>query len=171
MALLLFAMGVTAILLRAWLRIPLNIPGRQGMLVMMIFMTGRALSEARIGGIWSAAGASLMLIIPGIGPRDPWLPLIFLGMGTAIDLLVYTGKRLHGNPILVYVLAGGMAYALIPLSRMSIAFLTAHPYTEFIKHGYMIPLLTHFIFGATGSLLGTASVVVYRKRRSHHESS
>ena len=166
MALLLFALGATAVILRTWLRIPLNIPGRQGILVMMFFMTGRALSPHRAGGIYAAAGASLMLLFPGIGPKDPWIPLIFMGMGIMTDILISTGMRLKINRYLLFSLTGGMVYMMIPLSRICISMLTGFHYTEFTKYGFLIPVLSHFIFGMVGSMLGSGPVIAYRTKNS-----
>ena len=66
-ALLLFAIGAFAILLRTQLRMPMNIPGRHGIMVMLLIMTGRAASTRNIAGIYSGMGASIMLLFPFIG--------------------------------------------------------------------------------------------------------
>jgi hypothetical protein len=167
--LLLAGLGVTAILLRTHLRFPLGIPGRQGVLIMLFFMAGRSLSTRKIAGLYSALGASAILLIPGMGPKDPWIPLIFLGLGIVLDYSIYLGSRLKMNPWLLAFLAGGLAYTTIPLCRMLIHFSTGFPYKEFVKHGYLLPVLSHFIMGAAGSLLGAAPVISFKKKRSHHE--
>lgn len=168
-ALLLLALGATAVLLRTWLRIPLNIPGRHGILVMMFFMTGRALSPYLAGGIYAAAGASLMLLFPGIGPKDPWIPLIYMGMGIMTDILIATGMRLKINRYLLFSLTGGMVYMMIPLSRIGISMLTGFHYSEFTKHGFLLPVVSHFIFGMVGSMLGSGPVIAFRTKKNSVE--
>ncbi|MFC2115387.1 hypothetical protein ACFLTU_02875 [Bacteroidota bacterium] len=170
MALLLFAMGATAVILRTWLRIPLNIPGRQGILVMMFFMTGRALSPYPAGGIYTAAGASLMLLFPGIGPKDPWIPLIYMGMGIMTDILITRGNQRKINRYLLFSLTGGIVYMMIPLSRICISMLTEFHYSEFTKHGFLLPIISHFIFGMIGSMLGSGPVIAYRKKLNKNET-
>lgn len=164
-ALLLFSVGALAILLRTQLRFPMNLPGRHGMLVMFLIMIGRAASTQKIAGFYSGLGASLMLLFPFIGLKDPWLPLIYVFMGIALDYFVYLSRRNSRlNIYLVYALIGGTVYMLIPLSRFCINLLTGFPYTEFIKHPVFVPFITHFIFGAIGSVLGTALAMDNTKR-------
>jgi hypothetical protein len=135
-------------------------------LIMMFFMAGRSLTGMKIGGLYSALGASAMLLFPGIGPKDPWLPLIFLILGGMLDYSFYLGTRMKVNAWLLAFLAGGIAYTMIPVCRILIQGFTGFPYTEFTKHGYLIPMVSHFIMGAAGSLLGAAPVILHKKKRS-----
>ena len=163
-ALVLFSIGALAILLRTQLRFPMNIPGRHGILVMFLIMIGRAASTQKIAGFYSGLGASIMLLFPFIGLKDPWLPLIYVVMGIALDYFVYLSRsNSRLNIYLVYALIGGTVYMLIPLSRFCIHLLTGFTYTEFVKHPIPVPFITHFIFGAIGSLLGSALVIDNKK--------
>lgn len=167
--LLLAGLGATAILLRTQLRIPMGIPGRQGVLIMLFFMAGRSLTERKIAGFYSALGASSILMIPGIGPKDPWLPLTFIALGAMFDYSFYIGSRAKINPWLLAFLAGGIAYTMIPMCRILIHASTGFPYKEFVKHGYMIPLISHFAMGGVGSLLGATPILGLRRRKNKNE--
>jgi hypothetical protein len=133
--------------------------------VMMILMVGRSLSTRKLASLYAGLGASIMLLFPFIGTKDPWLPLIYLGMGLTMDSLHYLGERRNiRNSYVEFMLVGGLSYMIIPLSRMCIHGLTGFPYSEFVKHGYLLPILSHFLFGAVGSLLGSAPVIAFRRK-------
>jgi len=167
-AILLFIIGAFAIFLRTKLRFPMNMPGRQGVMVMFLFMIGRAASTRNIAGIYSGMGASLMLLFPFIGTKDPWLPLIYLVMGISLDYFIYLSRRIRRfSAYLIYTLIGGAVYMIIPLSRFCINLLTGLTYTEFIKHPIPVPFITHFIFGALGSMLGSALIIQNIKRQGY----
>jgi hypothetical protein len=66
--------------------------------------------------------------------------------------------------IWMLALASGIAYALIPVSRMIISMFTGFMY-ESLLTGLMYPLFTHFSFGFIGGMGGTALVKAFRKKK------
>lgn len=160
--LLLAILGVVAVVLRAKLRIPLQIPGHHGLEVMAILMIGRKASALPVATSISTLAASLMVLFPFMGFSDPFMPVVYILMGVVIDVL-YRFVRLFRENLILFSLLGGIAYMVIPLSRIVVHFTTGYQYPSFARAGYLTPVLTHFLFGAGGALLGGA--IVYAARQ------
>lgn len=118
--LLLSFLGASAIVLRANLRIPLHIPGHHGIEVMALLILGRYLSQISIASSISSLAAALLIFFPFMGFKDPFLPLIYMGMGVTIDSLYSAFK--NKKHIAFFALIGGLAYMAIPVSRIIITF-------------------------------------------------
>ncbi len=84
-------------------------------------------------------------------------------MGITIDVLFYLSGKYKIN-FLVIALIGGIAYTIIPLSRIIIHLTSGYEFMSFIKKGYLLPLASHFIFGFTGGLLAS-SLVSFNKKQ------
>jgi len=152
--LILFGIGIIAILLHARLRTPLNLPGHHGLEFMALLMAGRVASKIKWASSISSVGIGLMLLFPVFGFSDPFMGIVYMFPGIVIDVFYnLTWKsRVH---LLTLTLISGLAYYAIPLSRLAINVFTGYPYPSFIKHGYLIPLLYYFLFGAAGGFVGT----------------
>jgi len=163
--LLLLLAGVIISTLRAHLRIPLNIPGRQGIIVMAILISARMLSEQRFASTLAMIGASAMMVFPFMGFKDPTLPAIYIAIGLSLDFL---WKRLNLNlkSIFIAALFGGLVYMLIPIFRLGLHYFSIYIVTSFIKHGIVIPIIFHFLFGAIGTL-GALGVIKAIKSKKH----
>lgn len=167
--LFLVLLGVIAVVLRAKLRIPMQMPGRHGLEVMALLMIGRKASDLPIATSISTLAASLMVLFPFMGFSDPSMPVIYLLMGVVIDVL-YRFVRLFRENIILFSALGGIAYMVIPLSRIVVHFTTGYIYPSFARTGYLYPVFTHFLFGAGGALLAGAVVyAVKRGRRTKDE--
>ena len=80
------------------------------------------------------------------------MPFTFLLPGIIADLILNkTGKSNY----LFAALAGGLAYASIPLFRQFVMTATGIPFVSLLS-GLLYPLALHFTFGAIGSLAGVA---------------
>jgi hypothetical protein len=161
---LLSLLGAFAIILRAKLRIPLNMPGHHGLEVMAILLIGRSVSKMSIASSISSMAAAMFIIFPFMGFKDPFLPVIYILMGISIDLMfrfIYNEKY----KAITLALIGGIAYMLIPLSRILIHITTAYPYQSLIKGGYVFPVFSHFLFGVLGALLASALIHTTKKIR------
>lgn len=156
-------LGALAVVLRAKLRIPLNMPGHHGLEVMAILLIGRQLSKISIASSISSLVAGLFIFFPVFGFKDPFLPLYYVIMGISIDILYYFLIKTKIN-FLTFSLIGGLAYMLIPLCRLFILFLLEYEYVSFIKHGFVIPLISHFIFGFSGGLAAFGLVNFSKKQ-------
>ena len=101
---------------------------------------------------------------PFLGFNDPFLPVVYLLMGVVIDLL-YRLPRIFRENFLLFTLLGGIAYMIIPLSRIVIHFSGLHYYGSIARGGYLYPVLTHFLFGAAGAMLGAAVLMAVKQIR------
>jgi hypothetical protein len=155
--LLLLFLGISAIVLRSYLRIPLNIPGRHGLEFMAILMIARRSSNLPFASIVTMLGASSLMFFPFIGIKDPFLPIIYVVMGIVVDAL-YLLFRNPANRLAILTLIGGLAYMVIPISRLTIYLFTGILESSFIKWGFVVPVVSHFIFGLAGALLGAGLV-------------
>jgi len=159
----LFLLGATAIVLHSKLRIPLHIPGRHGIEFMLLLLIGRSVSSFRFAVSISSLGVAAMLLVPMLGFRDPFMAVTFILPGIAIDLLYNIFPKIHKN-IWLLALAAGFAYALIPISRLLISLSTGYMYASFLG-GFLYPLATHFVFGFTGGLGGSALVKAFKRKK------
>lgn len=155
--LLLLAIGICAIVVRSYLRIPLGIPGRHGLEFMAILMIGRRISKIPFASVIAMLGATSFMFMPFIGIKDPFLPVIYLIMGIVLDILYFAFKN-PANRLAILSLVGGLAYMVIPISRLGVFLFTGVLDSSFIKSGFVIPLLSHFAFGVAGTLLGAGLI-------------
>ncbi len=162
--LLLLFLGISAIVLRTYLRIPLNIPGRHGLEFMAILMIARRSSNLPFASIITMMGASTFMFFPIIGIKDPFLPIIYVIMGIVVDALFIAFNKPY-NRLAILTLIGGIAYMVIPVGRIIMYLFTGILESSFIKWGFVIPVLSHFIFGLAGALLGAGLVLSLKKLR------
>ena len=162
--LFLFVLGISAIVLRTYLRIPLGIPGRHGLEFMALLMIGRRVSKLPFASVIAMVGATTFMFVPFIGIKDPFLPVIYLLMGVVLDLL-YFAFRNPANRLAILSLIGGLAYMIIPISRLGIYLFTGVLEKSFIKSGFILPILSHFAFGVAGALLGAGLIYSIKRIR------
>ncbi|NVN95129.1 MAG: hypothetical protein HXX18_07600 [Bacteroidetes bacterium] len=160
---LLFLLGAMAIVLHARLRIPLRLPGRHGIEFMMLLLIGRNISKFRFASSFSSLGVASMLVIPMLGFKDPFMSVVFILPGIAIDSFYNVFPKINKN-IWFLALAAGIAYALIPISRLLISLSTGFVY-ESLLGSFFYPLATHFVFGFIGGLGGSALVKAFNKKK------
>jgi len=152
--LFLLFLGAAAVLIRAKLRIPLNLPGHHGLEIMALLLFGRGVSNLKMASTFSSMSAAIFVLIPFMGFKDPFLPLTYMLMGVMIDFLYIRFRTL--KPAIFFIfLVGGIAYMIIPLSRLLIHFVSGYPYMSFVKNGYLLPVITHFAFGGAGAIVAS----------------
>ncbi|PLX06367.1 MAG: hypothetical protein C0596_18030 [Marinilabiliales bacterium] len=163
--LILMGVGALAIILRAKLRIPINIPGHHGVEVMALIIAGRSLSNFKPASTISTLAASILILFPFMGFKDPFLPAIYITMGLTIDFLFVSFEKFRKN-IVFLALLGGVSYMIIPLSRLLINLTTGYPYNSLLKHGIIAKIALHLTFGMFGALLGAGiSMPFIRKKQ------
>jgi len=151
---ILFGVGMVAILLHARLRTPLNIPGHHGLEFMALMMAGRSASKIPWASSISSLGIGFILLFPIFGFKDPFMGINYMYPGFIIDVFYNLTKNFKWQlPVLAII--AGLAYCSIPLSRLIIHTITGYPYSSFIKYGYMIPIFSFFAFGIAGGFVGT----------------
>lgn len=161
--LILFGIGVIAIMLHARLRTPLNIPGHHGLEFMALLMAGRLASNIKMASSISSLGIGFMFLFPVFGFSDPFMGISYMFPGFIIDVL-YNMRRQHKWHLFELALIAGVAYMAIPISRLIIHLLTGYPYSSFIKHGYLIPMIFHFLSGLVGGFVGAGVTSVIMKK-------
>jgi len=162
--LLLLTLGVCAIVVRSYLRIPLGIPGRHGLEFMALIMIGRRVSKLPFASVIAMLGATIFMFVPFIGIKDPFLPIIYLVMGGVLDTL-YFAFRNPSNRLAILALIGGLSYMVIPISRLGVYLFTGVLESSFIKSGFILPVFSHFVSGAAGALLGAGFIYSIKRIR------
>jgi len=149
----LFLLGMIAITLHARLRIPMQIPGKYGLIFMFIIVSGRMVSHYRFASSLSCLGASSLLFFNILGFNDPMMPIVYLLIGIIMDILFGLVEK-STYKFLLIILAGALAWSFIPIIRFSLGTLFSIPYHSMSK-GLIYPIFTHFAAGFAGSLLAT----------------
>jgi len=155
-AFILFLVGMLAMVLHAKLRIPLHLPGKQGLLFMFIIIGTSLLSRVRFSTLLAVTGSAAILLTGIGGFDDPFMPLYYLLLGFVMDMFLFSSPKLIQKPWFIG-LAGGLSFSLIPVGRALISMFTALPYPS-LFNGILYPWFTHFIFGFAGSFLAALAV-------------
>ena len=158
---LLAGIGAAGVFLHAYLRIPLKLPGHNGIIYMALLFSGRLISNKKFASSYSSIGAAFMLLIP-LGFKDPFITVTYLFPGFIVDLL-YNNISFFRKNIFFTALICGLAYMSIPITRMAITLITGFPYGSFIN-GFLFPVFTHFIFGFIGGLIPSGIKMFHKKK-------
>ncbi len=159
--LFLVLLGIAAIALHARLRIPLHLPGRQGLLFLALILFGRLASNTPYAALLSMAGAAGAVWTFGMGFHDPFMPAIYILLGFAIDLAFWFHPNSR-NRVWFSALTGGLIWMSIPLFRLIISLFTSIPYQSF-RSGYIYPFATHLLFGVLGGLLAFSLYRIFNR--------
>lgn len=147
---LLLLLGFFALVIHERLRIPMKLPGHHGFEFMLLFMAGKTLSRQRFAMSISSLGASAAAFLPMFHFGNDFMPLTLLLPGIIGDMIINRSEK----PGYFYIaIAGGLAYASIPLSRQAIMITTGIPFGSLLT-GLLYPVALHFVFGALGALAG-----------------
>lgn len=153
----LFLLGMLAVTLHAKLRIPMHLPGKQGILFMFILISGRLISSFKYPSMISAFGASSLLLLNVLGFGDPFLAGIYLLLGFSVDFFLNISKSLNSKAIFIGFISG-ISYMIIPITRFLMSSISGFYYNSF-SSGIAFPVFTHFCFGFIGGLI--ASIMFY----------
>lgn len=159
---ILILVGFTATWLHARFRFPLNLPGRHGLEFMLLIMGARYASTIRLSATIAVSGSIIASLIPVLGFKDPMIPYIYLGIGALIDFAWYQWPNVK-KWIPLAALLGGLAYSLIPIIRIILSVLSTYQENS-LRHGFIIPILTHIGFGFVGAFAGVGIVYEVKKR-------
>ena len=165
----LISLGALGVIMHAKLRIPMGIPGKWGLVYMALLVGGRLLSKKQYASSLLSIGAGFMFFIPVLGYYDPLLPLSYLLPGIILDLGYYLISKKHPSFIMLAVVCG-ISYLSIHLFRYTIfeiGFSTgilSYPYHSALKNGFIFPLITHFLFGLSGGVIGYGAIKLFKKK-------
>lgn len=145
--------GMTAIALHARFRSPLHMPGHHGIEFMALLLLTVLSSKNKMSGMFFSAGVLGMLFVPWLNFKDPFMELVMLlpGFFVTFSNIVLPDKSI--SKFFPMLLISGIAYALIPLSRLAIHEVSGFPYISLMAAPVVV-IATHFFFGMAGGLLG-----------------
>ena len=148
----LLALGAGAALLAGAFRWPVHVPGHQGLTLMAMLMFGRCAWPRRWGATVFALGAMATASLPFLHGHAPLVPLYYLTVGIAVDLLMSLPPRLRSHS-LALGMVGALAFAAKALVQWSVALRlgTVHPSAAF---PFSHVLTAHLVFGFVGALAG-----------------
>ncbi len=168
-ALILFSLGVLAMVIHAKLRIPMQLPGRQGLIFIALLIVGRRASDLPFAGSLFCAGAAGMQLTGVFGFHDPFLPFIYFLLGFWIDTL-YSFSDRFGRTTLLVSLLGALSWVMIPLIRLVLSGFGAIP-IQSVKFGPLYPIFTHLVFGFAGGLLGVSILKIFERKQNYSNPS
>lgn len=151
--LLLFVAGGLVAYMHFNLRIPLNIPGHHGLEFMGVYALIRLTSHFKYACTIAMLGTGIVLLIPGAGGGAMLHGFSYLLPGIILDLGYMLGKD-RIRSLIVIALISGLAYMVIPLTRVVLNALTSYPYMALVKYGSVYTILSFFFFGMLGGSLG-----------------
>jgi hypothetical protein len=156
---LIFGAGVLAVALHEVFRWPMKLPGRHGLELMAILLFVRCASGERYAATLAAlGGASLSFLIQHNAGIDATILLL---QGLALDGMY---RLVNGRWWAVYILPviAGLAHAIKPLVKMLYQAVLGIP-SDSLIFGLGYPLLTHFIFGLVGGLVGVMACQAWKR--------
>jgi hypothetical protein len=159
---LLILSGSIAIVLHARLRTPINVPGHHGIEFMTILIATRLSSKLKYASSISAIGVGIFMLFPVLGFKDPFAWFNYMLPFLMLDVFYNNTKSLKFSKLLL-ILGAGVAYMMVPLSRLLISLVSGYTYPVFLKHGMISPVFTFFIFGLAGGILGSGLYVFVKK--------
>lgn len=159
----LLGIGMLGIVLHAKLRIPMHLPGKQGILFVALIVAGKGLSKFPYAGTISGIGAATLLLIPGLGFHDPFISIVYLFLGFIMDLCTGFASRFTSRQWIIAIVCGA-CWVFIPLFRFCLSLIVDMPLNAF-RSGFVYPFATHLLFGIIGGLIA-ASVLSFAGKKS-----
>jgi len=150
----LLAAGMAAIVLHSRLRIPMHLPGKQGVLFMALILSARGLYNKPYSASISCLGSAGLLLVPGLGFHDPFMAVSYLLLGGLMDVVYAWLSKVTPR---AWVVTGitGLCWVIIPAFRLILSCFVTMPMGSF-RSGILFPFLTHMAFGLAGGLAAAA---------------
>lgn len=149
--LILFLAGIFAAVVQHYLKMPMSLPGKQGLLFMVILTSCAIVSSIKGAGTITASGAMVYLLIFQMASGDIFRPFLILLTGVILDGFVLLWHRM-GKPVFFLAIAGALSWAVIPFGRIFITLFTGVAYKSFAT-GIIYPISTHLLFGFVAALI------------------
>jgi len=163
----LVSLGVLAVVAHQYFRFGLSMPGHHGLEWMALLLFGRMQSPRRWAGLNVALGAAGTHVwFAAVGPSTLAVMPVFAYLlnGLFVDLLFrFAPGGLPG--IVKGIVLGGLAFMTKPIFFACAALLFGIHYGSAAKYGYLLPIATHFVFGAIGGICGVALAAATSRRR------
>lgn len=146
----LVGLGVLAVTLHAYLRLPLRVPGHKGLIWISLLMVGRLVSQRRWAATLTSSGAAATSLIPMMGFKDPIDTVAFWISGIVLDLGFMFSPRLIIS-IWGIAILGAVAHATKPVAKYLTSIGTGFPFPSLLT-GLAYPMALHGLFGAIGAI-------------------
>ena len=160
--LFLVLLGVVGVTLHAYLRLPIKVPGHNGLVYIALLMVGRLVSRRRGAATISSTSAAAISLFPVMGFKDPLDTITFLIPGIVIDLGFTVSPRFVVS-LWALALLGAFAHATKPVAKMLVSLGSGFPYPSLVS-GVVYPVSLHAAFGAAGAILASISLKFLRPR-------
>ena len=149
------------VLAKAFLRVPLHVPGHTGVVVVALFVVAAGLIDRRGAATLVGLLAGLLAAVFGLGavPLVTWIKYVAMGLTVDVGLLMIPG--LLGRKAAL-VVVGAFANLAKLSAAVAIGLLLELP-LGFLFWGLGYAATTHVVFGAIGGLLGFYVVRELRK--------
>ncbi len=157
----LLSVGMVAVILHSKLRMPMHLPGKQGVLFMMLVVSARGMSRWPFGASISCAGAAMLLLMPGPGFHDPFMAVNYILAGCMMDT-VFTFMTKQTSKTWLIAGVTGLCWVLVPLIRLTISCFFTMPMGAF-SNGWVYPVITHLAFGLAGGLAAAGILTLAQK--------
>lgn len=147
----LLATGMVAVLLHSKLRFPMHLPGKQGLLFVALVISSRGMSRWPFASSITCLGSAALLLMPGLGFRDPFMAVNYILLGGLMDIVF---SFLSARTSKIWIICGitGLCWALVPAFRLGMSPFFTVPMGAF-SNGIAFPFLTYLVFGLAGGLL------------------
>lgn len=159
----LLLLGTLALVLRSYLRAPLNLPGRHGVEFMAIIILGRQFSKFKFASSLSSIAVFGMIFVPFLGVKNPLMATAYVAPCIMLDF-IYNKFKLQNNKIFFLAFFSGLSYMAIPLVRLVFCLFTGVLESTFIRHGFVVPFISHFFFGFAGGLFGAGFFQLLKRK-------
>ena len=133
----------------------MKLPGHHGLEFMALLVIGRMISKRSIAASISGLGIGLFALLPWMGFKDPFMPLVFFIPAILLDLGYRFTQQAGWKSILSFGIVAAIAHLSIPIFRTLIMALTAYPYGS-LKTGLLYPYTTYLVFGFFGGTFGAS---------------
>lgn len=159
--LLLFSAGILAAVLHQKLKIPMHLPGKQGILFLLIIISAARASRIPFGATLATTGAAMFFYVFAFDGTDPYKPLFYLLVAGMIDVLIHW-QRTKKITVFLFILLTGAAWTIIPLIRTVVTLTTGIPFKSFMS-GFAYPFVTHLLFGMLAAALAMVTLRLFKK--------
>lgn len=158
---LLISVGVLAAFIMARLKMPLHLPGKQGILFLLIIISSARASRLPMAATIATSGAAFFLYMFAFDSTDVFKPVLIMAVALGLDAIIY----LHNNKAinnLAFIILAGAAWTLVPLIKLVITLFTGFPFQSFIT-GVAYPFATHLLFGIIAATLALFTLRLFKK--------
>jgi len=157
---LLFA-GVFGALVQHYIKMPMHLPGKQGLLFMLILTSCASLSGLKGAGSIASSGAALYFLLFQMSGGDLFRPFLLILVGISLDAGMVLWRKFN-KPLLLLGLVGALSWAVVPVARIFIASFTGIFYKSFAS-GIIYPVATHMFFGFLAAFVAAIALRKFHK--------